>query len=65
MLLSICIYHRQTLYLSQTVLPSSAVWSSVFPQKFQNSAFVGVMWITCFLQTDVYAGAGTVYYVFV
>lgn len=41
------------------------MWSSIFPRKFENSAFVGVTWITCFLQTDAYAGAGTVYYSFV
>jgi len=53
-----------TFYLSRTVLPPSAMWSSVFPRKFENRAFVGVTWITCFLQTDAYVGAGTVYYIF-
>jgi len=54
-----------TSYSAWTVLPPSAMWSSIFPRKFENSAFVGVTWITCFLQTDAYAGAGTVYYSFV
>ena len=34
-------------FSSLTVLPPPAIWSSVFPWKFENSAFVGVMWITC------------------
>ena len=48
-------------YSSLTVLPPSAIWISIFRRKFENSALVGVTWITCF-RTDAYTGAGTVYY---